>query len=65
VLAAGDRESGASVHYVTEHYDEGDVILQRSCPVEPGDTAEALAARVLKVEHELYVDAIRKVIHGG
>lgn len=65
VLAAGDRESGASVHYVTEHYDEGDVILQRSCPVEPGDTAETLAARVLKVEHELYVDAIRKVIHGG
>jgi formyltetrahydrofolate-dependent phosphoribosylglycinamide formyltransferase len=64
VLAAGDAESGASVHFVTEHYDEGDVILQRACPIEPGDTAETLAARVLKVEHEVYVEAIRKVIRG-
>lgn len=65
VLEAGDLESGASVHYVTEHYDEGDVILQKSCPVEKGDTPEMLAARVLAVEHEVYVEAIRKVICAG
>jgi phosphoribosylglycinamide formyltransferase-1 len=64
VLASGDLESGASVHYVTEHYDEGDVILQRLCAVLPGDTAESLAARVLKEEHQVYVEAIKKVIGG-
>ncbi|HWA82044.1 MAG TPA: phosphoribosylglycinamide formyltransferase, partial [Fimbriimonadaceae bacterium] len=64
VLAAGDRESGASVHYVTDHYDEGAVLYQRRCPVEPGDTPETLAARVLKEEHRAYVEALRKVIDG-
>jgi phosphoribosylglycinamide formyltransferase-1 len=64
VLNAGDMESGASVHYVTEHYDEGDVILQRSCPVLPGDTVESLAARVLKEEHLVYVEALKKVTGG-
>ena len=64
VLASGDRESGASVHFVTEHYDEGDVIAQRTCPVLPGDTPQDLAARVLKEEHLVFVDAIRKVTGG-
>jgi len=62
VLAAGDAESGASVHYVTENYDEGDVILQRRCPVLPDDTPETLAARVLVEEHEAYVEALRLMI---
>ena len=65
VLASGDSESGASVHYVTEHYDEGDVILQTSCPVEAKDTPETLAARVLRCEHEVYVEGIRKGIGGN
>ena len=64
VLASGDVQTGASVHYVTEHYDEGDVILQRFCPVLAGDTAEDVAARVLKEEHLLYVEALRKLIDG-
>lgn len=64
VLAAGERESGASVHYVTEHYDEGAVIHQRACPVLPDDTPESLAARVLKEEHHAYVEALRMVIGG-
>jgi formyltetrahydrofolate-dependent phosphoribosylglycinamide formyltransferase len=62
VLESGERESGASVHYVTEHYDEGDVIAQRTCPVLPGDTPELLAGRVLQEEHKVYVEALRKVI---
>lgn len=53
VLAAGERESGATVHLVTEGYDEGPVLAQAKVPVLPGDTAEQLAARVLEVEHEL------------
>jgi phosphoribosylglycinamide formyltransferase-1 len=64
VLASGDRCSGASVHFVTDHYDEGDVILQRQCPVLEGDTAETLAARVLVEEHLAYVESLRLVIGG-
>lgn len=64
VLAAGDEESGTSIHYVSENYDEGDVILQRTCPVFPDDTPETLAARVLKEEHIAYVEALKLVIGG-
>lgn len=58
VLAAGDRESGATVHLVSEEYDRGPVIAQASVPVIPGDTPEALAARVLAVEHRLLPEAV-------
>jgi formyltetrahydrofolate-dependent phosphoribosylglycinamide formyltransferase len=54
VLAAGERESGATVHFVDDAYDRGEVIAQERVPVKPGDTAETLAARVLAVEHRLY-----------
>ena len=54
VLAAGDRVSGATVHVVDEIYDHGPVLAQEEVPVEPGDTPETLAARVLEVEHRLY-----------
>jgi formyltetrahydrofolate-dependent phosphoribosylglycinamide formyltransferase len=53
VLAAGRKESGASVHYVTEEYDRGAVIARARVPVLPEDTPEALAARVLTAEHRL------------
>ena len=64
VLEAGETESGCTVHYVTNHYDEGEIIVQRRCPVLPNDTPETLAARVLKEEHLAYVEALRKVLHG-
>jgi phosphoribosylglycinamide formyltransferase-1 len=59
VLAAGDRESGATVHTVTEQYDEGPVLGQAKVPVRTGDTPEDLAARVLAVEHRLLPAAVR------
>ncbi len=62
VVAAKETESGATVHYVTEHYDEGAIIDQEQCPVEPGDTPETLAARVLACEHRLYPRAVNKVL---
>lgn len=62
VLAAGEKESGCTVHFVTETYDEGPIILLKRCPVEPGDTPETLALRVLKLEHQAYSEALRKVI---
>ena len=58
VLASGETFSGCSVHYVSERYDEGNVILQRTCPVLESDTPETLAARVLEQEHIAYPEAI-------
>jgi phosphoribosylglycinamide formyltransferase 1 len=53
VLASGVTLSGATVHYVDEEYDHGPIIAQWPVPVWPGDSPEALAARVLAVEHRL------------
>jgi len=60
VLAAGDTESGATVHFVDAEYDRGPAFLQRTVPVLPGDTPDTLRERVLAVEHELLPDAIAK-----
>lgn len=62
VLASGDRESGCSVHIVTEEYDEGAVIFQKRCPILADDTPESLAARVLDLEHEAYPEALKIMI---
>ncbi len=58
VLAAGEKFSGATIHIVDEEYDRGPIVLQRQVAVEPGDTPESLAARVLEVEHRLYPEAL-------
>lgn len=63
VIAAGETESGCTVHYVTEHYDEGAPILQYACPVWPDDTPETLAARVLELEAKAYPAAIRQLFN--
>lgn len=62
VVAAGETESGCTVHYVNEHYDEGAILLQKSCPVLPTDSPDDLAARVLNLEHLAYVEALRQVL---
>ncbi len=61
VLRAGERESGATVHWVTEEVDAGSVVAQARVPVLPGDDAASLAARVLEAEHALYPRALRAV----
>ena len=61
VIAAGDNESGCTVHVADNTYDTGPVVLQRRCPVEPGDTPESLAARVFEQECLAYPEAIRRV----
>lgn len=53
VLAAGETESGATVHFVNEGVDKGPIIAQSRVPVMPDDTPETLQARVLEVEHVL------------
>ncbi|WP_193166011.1 phosphoribosylglycinamide formyltransferase [Microbulbifer hainanensis] len=57
-LDAGDREHGVTVHFVTEELDGGPAIIQAVVPVEPGDTAEQLAARVQVQEHFIYPLAV-------
>jgi phosphoribosylglycinamide formyltransferase 1 len=61
-LDAGVTSSGCTVHYVDETLDGGPIIAQRTVPVLPGDSEESLAARILEQEHELYAEAVRKVI---
>jgi len=65
VLAAKDRESGASVHLVTEEYDRGPVLAQGRVKVQPGDSPETLAARVLAVEHRLLPEAVQRAAQAG
>ena len=62
VIAGGEKESGATVHYVDEGVDTGEIILQRTVPVEEGDTPEDLAARVLKVEHVILAEGLKIAI---
>ena len=57
-LAAGDLEAGCTVHLVTEGVDEGPVLAQASVPVQPDDTPDSLAQRVLTAEHRLYPMAL-------
>lgn len=59
-LDAGMKVAGCTVHLVTEGMDEGPILAQAAVPVLPGDSAETLAARVLKAEHQLYAAALRK-----
>jgi phosphoribosylglycinamide formyltransferase-1 len=64
VLAAGEKTSGASVHYVTAGIDEGPCILRQEVAVVPEDTVESLRARVQAIEPGLYLAALRKVLAG-
>ncbi len=60
VIAGGEKVSGATVHFVDEGIDTGDIIIQEEVPVLPTDTADDLAARVLVVEHKILTETIKK-----
>ena len=62
VLAAGEKETGVTIHLVDAEYDQGQILAQEKVAVEPDDTPETLAARVLEVEHALYKATIGKII---
>jgi phosphoribosylglycinamide formyltransferase-1 len=64
VLAAGDPESGCTVHAVDEIYDHGAVLLQRRCPVRTDDTVATLAARVFEEECRAFPDAVSAIARG-
>ncbi|MDO4394031.1 MAG: phosphoribosylglycinamide formyltransferase [Bacillota bacterium] len=62
VIEAGEKESGATVHFVDEGVDTGEIIIQAKVPVMEGDSPEDLAARVLETEHKILAEGLNKVV---
>ncbi len=58
VHAAAERESGITIHFVDEHYDRGQVILQKRVPLTAEDNPESIAAKVLELEHRYYAETL-------
>lgn len=65
VVASGETESGITIHYINEHYDEGGVIFQTTCPVLPTDTAADVAAKVHALEYAHYPRIIEEVFRSA
>jgi folate-dependent phosphoribosylglycinamide formyltransferase PurN len=62
VIAAGEKESGITIHWVNEHYDEGGIIFQATCEVVSGDTPETLANKIHVLEHTHFAPTIAKLL---
>jgi len=65
VIAAGEKESGVTIHRVDTEYDSGEIVAQTTVPVIKGDTPETLAARVLEREHSFLVEVISDIAQGA
>jgi phosphoribosylglycinamide formyltransferase-1 len=63
VIENQEKESGITIHYVNEKYDEGNIIFQARCPLEPNDTPETLAARIHRLEYKHFPEVIEKVLN--
>jgi len=64
VVAAGETKSGITIHYVNENYDQGDIIFQATCDVQPGDTPEKVADKVHALEYTYFPRVIEAVVKG-
>ena len=62
VIDNHDRQSGITIHFVNQSYDEGDIIFQARCAVEPSDTADSLASKIHSLEYEHYPKIIEELI---
>jgi len=62
VIDEGDKESGITIHHVNEYYDEGNIIFQAKCPVEPGDTPESVANKVHELEYKHFPTVVENLI---
>ena len=60
----GVKVSGCTVHFVDEHLDHGPIIMQKAVEVRDDDSEESLSQRVIRYEHETYVEAIRRIVEG-
>lgn len=63
VIAAGEKESGITIHYVNDHYDQGAILFQAKCPVLPGDTPEELAGRIHELEYRYFPKVIEETLN--
>ncbi|TAG08110.1 MAG: phosphoribosylglycinamide formyltransferase, partial [Sphingobacteriia bacterium] len=64
VVDAGEKETGITIHYVNEQYDEGAIIFQSSCTVEPTDTPEIVAQKVHELEHRHFAEVLEGIVIG-
>jgi formyltetrahydrofolate-dependent phosphoribosylglycinamide formyltransferase len=62
IIAAGEKESGITIHYVDELYDHGKIIFQANCTVDENDTAETLAKKIHLLEHKHYPEVIENIL---
>jgi phosphoribosylglycinamide formyltransferase-1 len=63
VIAAGEKESGITIHYVDEYYDHGQPIFQSTVTIDPIDTPETLAAKIHQLEHKYYPVVIEEILN--
>jgi phosphoribosylglycinamide formyltransferase-1 len=63
VIEAGEKETGISIHYVNEKYDDGQIIFQERFDILPEDTAESIAEKIHVLEHEHFPVVIEKLIN--
>ena len=64
VVAAGEKKSGITIHYINERYDEGNIVFQAACPVLPTDSSEDVAKKVHALEYEHFPRVIERVLCG-
>ena len=62
VKAAGEAVSGITIHYVNERYDEGGIVFQAACPIDPEDTPEDIARKVLQLEHQHFAPVVEELV---
>ncbi len=62
VIDNGEKESGITIHYVNENYDEGDIIFQARCSIEPDETPQSLAQKIHKLEYQHYPEVIQSIL---
>ena len=62
VIAARENESGITIHFVDEHYDEGRIIFQARCPLSSSETPGSLAAKIHQLEYRYFPEVIEKTV---
>ena len=62
VIGAGEKESGITIHYVNEHFDEGELIFQSRCTIDENETAESLAQKIHLLEHTHFPEVVEKLV---
>jgi len=62
VVAAGEKETGITIHWVDAHYDEGDIIFQARCGIDPSDTPTTVADKIHVLEHQHFAPTIEKIL---